>query len=89
MLPEESIVVIVSYNEDINGLPFTTPEVTNLITKISKVPVFILGSDSFPKDGGALGGYVINYTNVGREFGKAANKIIRGADPKSIKVNLQ
>jgi signal transduction histidine kinase len=87
-LPEESIVVVVSYNEDTNGLPFTTPEVTNLITKISKVPVFILGSDSFPKDGGAIGGYVINYFNVGREFGKAANKIIGGTDPKSIEVNL-
>ncbi len=87
-LPEESIVVIVSYSEDINGLPFTTPEATNLITKISKVPVFILGSDSFPKDGGAIGGYVINYINVGREFGKAANQIIRGTDPKSIKVDL-
>jgi signal transduction histidine kinase len=87
-LPKESIVVIVSYSEDINGIPFTTPEVTNLIAKISKVPVFILGSDSFPKDGGAIGGYVINYINVGREFGKAANQIIRGTDPKSVKVNL-
>ena len=87
-LPQESIVVIVSYSEDINGLPFTTPEAANLISKISKVPFFILGSDSFPKDGGAIGGYVINYTNVGREFGKAANQIIRGTDPKSIKVNL-
>jgi len=87
-LSAESIVVMVSYNEDINGLPFTTPEATNLITKISKVPVFILGSDSFPKDGGAIGGLVINYTNVGKEFGKAANQIIRGTDPKSIEVNL-
>jgi signal transduction histidine kinase len=87
-LPEESMVVIVSYSEDINGLPFTTPEATNLITKISKVPVFILGSDSFPKDGGAVGGYVIDYINVGREFGKAANRILRGTDPKSIEVNL-
>jgi signal transduction histidine kinase len=87
-LPEESIVVIVSYSEDINGLPFTTPEAANLIAKISKVPFFILGSDSFPKDGGAIGGYVINYMNVGREFGKAANQIIRGTDPKSIEVNL-
>jgi signal transduction histidine kinase len=87
-LPEESVVVIVSYSEDINGLPFTTPEVANLITKISKVPVFILGGDSFPKDGGAIGGYVINYVNVGREFGKAANQIISGSDPTSIKVNL-
>lgn len=87
-LPPESIVLIVSYSEDINGLPFTTPEAANLISKISKVPFFILGSDSFPKDGGAIGGYVINYTNVGREFGKAANQIIRGTDPKSIKVDL-
>jgi signal transduction histidine kinase len=87
-LPEESMVVVVSYSEDINGLPFTTPEATNLITKISKVPVFILGSDSFPKDGGAIGGYVINYTNVGREFGKAANQIIKGTDPKSVEINL-
>jgi signal transduction histidine kinase len=86
-LPKESIVVIVSYNEDINSLPFTTPEATNLITKISKVPVFILGGDSFPKDGGAIGGYVINYINVGREFGKAVNQIIRGTDLKSIEVN--
>ncbi len=87
-LPEESIVVVVSYSEDINGLPFTTPEATKLITKISKVPVFILGSDSFPKDGGAIGGFVINYFNVGKEFGKAANQILGGTDPKSIEVNL-
>jgi signal transduction histidine kinase len=87
-LPKESIVLIVSYNEDINGLPFTTPEATNLITKISKVPVFILGGDSFPKDGGAIGGYVINYYNVGKEFGKAANRIIVGTDPKSIEVSI-
>jgi signal transduction histidine kinase len=86
-LDEESMVIIVSYNEDINGLPFTTPEATNLITKISKVPVFILGGDSFPRDGGAIGGYVINYSNVGKEFGKAANQIINGFDPKLIDVN--
>ena len=88
-LPKESIIAIVSYSEDINGIPFTTPEVTNLITKISDVPVFIIGSNSFPKDGGVIGGYVINYTNVGREFGKAANQIISGTDPKSIEVNQQ
>jgi signal transduction histidine kinase len=88
VLPKESLVVLVSYNEDINGLPFTTPEVANLISKISKVPVFILGGDSFPKDGRAIGGFVINYINVGREFGNAANQIIRGTNPESIKVNL-
>jgi signal transduction histidine kinase len=88
VLPKESLVVLVSYNEDKNGLVFTTPEVANLISKISKVPVFILGGDSFPKDGGAIGGFVINYINVGREFGNAANQIIRGTNPKSIKVNL-
>jgi signal transduction histidine kinase len=87
-LPEKSIVVICSFDEDINGVPFTTPEAANLIAKISKVPFFILGSDSFPKDGGAIGGYVINYYNVGKEFGKAATQIIRGTDPKSIEVNL-
>jgi signal transduction histidine kinase len=87
-LPEESIVVLASYSEDINGLAFTTPEAANLIAKISKVPFFILGSDSFPKDGGAIGGFVINYTNVGREFGKAANQIISGTDPESVEVNL-
>jgi signal transduction histidine kinase len=86
-LPEGSIVVMVSFSEDINGLPFTTPEVANLIAKISKVPFFILGGDSFPKDGGAIGGLVINYVNVGREFGKAANQIMSGTDPKSTKVN--
>jgi signal transduction histidine kinase len=87
-LPSESMVVIVSYNEDINGLAFTTPEVANLISRISKVPVFILGNDSFPKDGGVIGGYVINYINVGKEFAKAADQILRGADPKSIKADL-
>jgi signal transduction histidine kinase len=86
-LPDDGMVVIVSYNEDINGLPFTTPEVANLIAKVSKVPFFILGGDSFPKDGGAIGGYVINYINVGREFGRAANQIIRGADPESIAID--
>jgi signal transduction histidine kinase len=87
-LPQESMVLMVSYNEDINGLPFTTPEVAYLVTKASKVPVFILENDIFPVDGGAIGGYVINYHNVGKEFGKAANRILSGADPKSIEVNF-
>jgi signal transduction histidine kinase len=88
-LPVESMVVVVSYSEDIKGLAFTTPEAANLVSKVSKVPVFILGNDSFPKDGGVIGGYVINYTNVGKEFGKAANQILKGADPKSLNADLQ
>jgi signal transduction histidine kinase len=86
-VPDDGMVLIASYSEDINGLPFTTPEAANLIAKVSKVPFFILGADSFSKDGGTIGGYVINYTNVGREFGRAANQIIRGADPESIVIN--
>jgi signal transduction histidine kinase len=87
-LPEKSIVVVCSYSEDKNGLAFTTPEAANLISRVSKVPVFILGNDSFPNDGGVIGGLVINYINAGKEFGKAANQILKGEDPKLIKADL-
>lgn len=82
----KSIVFVTIFTQDSRGLPFATTEVISTVANVSKAPVFPL-LDTYIRKKGAIGGYVFSYTNVGRELGIAARKILAGADPKSVKVN--
>jgi signal transduction histidine kinase len=86
LIPENSIVLVTYFTEDSRGITFLTPEVISIVANISKAPVLAI-LDTFIRKKGAIGGYVFSYTNVGREMGIAARKILAGADPGSVKVN--
>jgi two-component system, cell cycle sensor histidine kinase and response regulator CckA len=85
-IPANSFVFVTIFTQDRSGLPFATTEVISTVADVSKAPIFPL-LDTFIRKKGAIGGYVFSYTNVGRELGIAARKILAGADPKSVKVN--
>ncbi len=86
MIPEESIVFVTNFTEDINGVPFNTHEVVSSIASICKAPVFAV-FDSFTRRSGSIGGYVFSNVSLGRELAQAARKILDGDDPRTVTIN--
>jgi signal transduction histidine kinase len=85
-IPKNSIVIVPTYLKDALDVPFSTPEVLNIISKNSQAPVFTL-SDAFGKREGGIGGYILSYNSMGREAGRIAKEILNGKEPADIKVN--
>jgi signal transduction histidine kinase len=85
-IPENSIVIVPTYLQDARNIPFSTPEVLNIISKFSHAPVFPI-SDSFNKKQGGIGGYIFSYTNLGKEAGRIARELLDGKKPGEIKVD--
>ncbi len=82
-LPENSIIIVPSFNTDIKRVPYYNPESVRLISKAANAPVFTYSDMGFGD--GAVGGYLVNFAKVGMITGDAAVKILKGADPASIK----
>jgi signal transduction histidine kinase len=82
-LPANSIVIVTSFNVDSKRVPYYNPESIRLISKSANVPVFGITSMGFGD--GAVGGYLLNFDKVGLISGEAAVKILKGANPASIK----
>lgn len=82
-LPDNSIVIVTSFNVDSKRVPYYNPESIRLISKSANVPVFGITSMGFGD--GAVGGYLLNFDKVGLIAGEAAVKILNGANPTSIK----
>jgi signal transduction histidine kinase len=86
LIPEESIVFVTNFTEDINGVPFNTHEVVSSIASICRAPVFAV-FDSFTRRSGSIGGYVFSNVSLGRELAQAARKILDGDDPRTVTFN--
>lgn len=88
-ISDSSLIVISSYIEDEEGLPFSTPEAVEIISSDTRVPVFTFYDTYIKKGGtgGGIGGYVFSYYNVGKETGTAVKKIIKKENIKNIKIN--
>jgi signal transduction histidine kinase len=85
-IPSKSIVIVTTYVADARKVPFSTPEVLNLISKNSSAPVFPLTSFIRHKEEG-IGGYLFNFINVGKETGRIATEILNGKQVSDIVVN--
>ena len=86
-LPKKSIVFVGSFNLDADSVEYHNPEAIRLICSQSDSPVF--GYSDMGMGDGPVGGYISNFANVGLFMGKAAVKILNGADPNSFKVTEQ
>jgi signal transduction histidine kinase len=85
-IPPNSIVFVPSYLQDASNVPFSTPEVLNIVSKNSLAPVFTL-TDAFSKKQGGIGGYIFSYTSLGEETGRISGEILNGKSIQSITVN--
>lgn len=82
-LPDRSIIIIPSFNSDSKKVPYNNPESVRLISKTTNSPVFTYSTIGFGE--GAVGGYLISFSKAGQIAGEAANKILNGTHPKSLK----
>jgi signal transduction histidine kinase len=85
-IPAESIVIVPSYFADKTNIPFVTPEVISFISENCKAPVFPV-TDSFIERNEGIGGYVLSYTNMGKETGRIALEILNGKHANDINVD--
>lgn len=87
-IPQKSIVFVPAYLQDAARVSFSTPEVMELISKNSTVPVFLGITDGgFKGQGGGIGGYLFSYTNLGEEMGRIAYEILNGKQMQDITIN--
>jgi len=85
-IPRNSIVFIPSYLLDGAGVPFSTPEALEMISKNSPAPVFPLTDAALGRRGG-IGGNFFSYTNLGKEAGRVARQILNGGRPQNLEVD--
>jgi signal transduction histidine kinase len=84
-LPDNSIVIVPNFTADNKHVVYFNPESIRLISRNANSPVFCFNDMGFGE--GAVGGYLLSFKKIGTMAGEAAVKIIKGADPGSIKIN--
>ena len=86
-IPSKSTIFLTSITSDVNNIPYNTLEAVRLIKAETEQPIFVLFDTPF--GGGALGGYVLSFKNVGIEAGNAVIKILNGENPKSVIIDKE
>jgi len=84
-LPENSLIVVSSFNSDVNKVPYYNTEAVRLISKSANAPVFTYTDMGFGD--GSFGGYIISFRKIGPLIGETGVKILKGTDPNSIKIS--
>ena len=84
-IPENSVVLIPSYIEGISRIPYSTTMVVHIISTHCKAPIFTLSDDFI--EGGAIGGYVYSFIEVGKQTVKIAEEVLNGRAINEIKVD--
>jgi signal transduction histidine kinase len=84
-IPSNSIVVVPAFLLDAAKIPFSTPEVLEIIAKNSPAPVFPITDAAIKKTGG-IGGYLFSYNNFGKEAGRISREILNGKQIRDIDV---
>jgi len=84
-LPSESLIFIPSFTTDGKNVTYYNDESVRLISNNSNAPVFAYSDMGLGE--GAIGGYILRFKNVGLIAGETAVRILKGADPNSIKIN--
>jgi signal transduction histidine kinase len=85
-IPSNGIVFITTYLMDENNIPFSTPEVMNMLSQNCKAPVFPV-TDSFTKKEGGIGGNILSFIYLGKETGRIGTEILKGKNARDIVVN--
>jgi PAS domain S-box-containing protein len=81
-LPRRSIVLLLSFNRDAEGITYKSGEIGPLVAAAANAPVFSL-YDVFLGHG-EVGGYLSNLNQQGKLAGGMALRILQGARPQDI-----
>jgi len=82
-LPDSSLIIMTSFVQDADLVPYFNPEAARLFSKTAKVPVFTYTEMGFGE--GIVGGYVIDFKKIGFLGGQSAVKVLEGAGADPVK----
>jgi len=74
--PPGSIILVLTFSQDVTGKRETTPEVVQRLSQISTAPIF--GVLDAPLGHGMVGGSLINFERIGVKAGELVLDILRG-----------
>jgi len=80
-LPEHTVILEAGYEVDGAGRRFSGVDVVHQVSNVANRPVFSLNSLALGR--GVVGGSMIDFEDVGRDAGRMATRMLRGAVPPS------
>jgi signal transduction histidine kinase len=75
-LPQDSVVLMLTINQDSDGSKFVPREATAKLASVSNVPIYTV-YDTYV-DAGAIGGSMSTFRNLGEQIAELAMKVIQG-----------
>jgi signal transduction histidine kinase/ABC-type uncharacterized transport system substrate-binding protein len=82
-LPEQSAILYIGINSD-QTMIYVSADLVPVLAEVANRPIFVDVETYFGS--GAVGGFVLSPTQVGREAGQLALRVLAGADPSTIPV---
>ena len=86
-LPPDTVLLLSSIQRDVAGQRFYLSEFIKTLAPKANVPIYVLASASIGN--GALGGAVVNLEELGHRTGLLAKRVLAGADPESVPIEVQ
>ena len=86
-LPPDTVLLLSSIQRDVAGQRFYLSEFIKTLAPKANVPIYVLASASIGS--GALGGAVVNLEELGHRTGQLAKRVLAGADPESVPIEVQ
>jgi len=77
--PPDTIILLLSFSQDVTGKNYTTPEVAQRLSQISTAPIF--GILDVTLGHGIAGGSLVSFEHIGTKAGQLALDILGGTTP--------
>jgi len=81
-VPSGSIVLVLSFSQDVTGKGYTTPIAVQRLSQVSPAPIF--GILDYALGNGIVGGSLINFERIGAHAGRLVLNILRGGQGSEI-----
>lgn len=86
-LPTDTAVLLSTVQKDVTGGQFYTSKVAQKLAPVASVPVYVLGAGSV--GGGALGGKVVDFDNLGSDIAELGLTVLGGTSPQHLSIEVR
>jgi signal transduction histidine kinase len=86
-LPEGTVILLSTVQRDVTGQQFIPPQLAQMLVPTASVPIYVLGSTVIGS--GAVGGAVVDATDLGVRTAQLATRVLNGADPQSVPIQIE